>query len=280
MLAIAVSSKDTAGVNVKAQLIESGLFRELDEFFDAQAVYSATVANETVKLYTTAADTIFCNDLDKKIAADIFVFATRHASGAQVHALTMHSIGNWGKAEFGGKQGTLVPATALLMKIMFKNLVAIAAAKNYEHDVVQEATHHGPFLEKAAVFIEIGSNEEEYKNTMNGKIIAETIINSIKHYNRSDISSDIGKKIKSVVAVGGMHYAQSFRKLMLDGEYSVAYVCPKHALPLLNEQLLRQAVAKCVPKAELIALDWKGMGQEKQRILHLAQSIGLQTVRV
>ena len=39
--------------------------------------------------------------------------------------------------------------------------------------------------------------------------------------------------------------------------------------------MLQQAIEKTVPKPELAVLDWKGLGEHKQRIVELLESVGI-----
>ena len=52
-------------------------------------------------------------------------------------------------------------------------------------------------------------------------------------------------------------------------------MCPKHMLKFLDERMLTEAIAKTVPRAETIILDWKGMGEEKRRIIDMIEKKGL-----
>lgn len=275
-IAIVVSAKDTAGMTIRKQLLKSYGFEEAKgESFDSSPVFTLPIEDCSARLFTAAADSIHCENIDRRIDADIFVFATRHYSSAGVPALATHSIGNWGRAEFGGKDSTICPTLPSLLKLFLQNLAAVAKSENYAGEVVQEATHHGPFLEKPAVFIEVGSTEKEWKDEKLASMVADSLIGGLGDY------VALEQDFKPVIALGGLHYARSFRKLMLESEFAVGHICPKHALNLLTPQLLQQAMESCYPKkAATVALDWKGLGQEKQRIKELLESSGIEYFRV
>ena len=274
-IAIIVSSKDVAGMLIRQQLLKNYGFEEIEgESFEGSAVYSLPVEDYEARLFTTASDSIHCEDIDKRIPAGLFVFATRHYSKAGVPSLTTHSVGNWGKAEFGGKDGVICPTSVPLLKLFLQNIAAVAKSDSYDGDVVQEATHHGPYIEKPAVFIEVGSSVEQWKDARLAAMVAESLIGGLGDY------VALEKDFISVVGLGGLHYASGFRKLMLDSEYAVGHICPKNNLANLTPELLRQAMSACVPEAKSVVLDWKGLGPEKQRIAELLKSNDIEHFRV
>lgn len=275
-IAIVVSARDIAGMAVKQQLLKNYGFEEAKgEAFDGSPVFTLPIEGYSAKLFAAATDSIHCENIDKRIGADVFVFATRHSSGAGVPALTTHSIGNWGKAELGGRDSTICPTSPSLLKLFLQNLAAVAKSENYSGEVVQEATHHGPFIGKPAVFIEVGSTEKEWKDEKLASMVADSLIGGLGDYAALD------NDFTPVIALGGLHYGSSFRKLMLETSYAVGHICPKHALSLLTPQLLQQTINSCYPqKAAAVALDWKGLGQEKEKVKGLLESSGVEYFRV
>ncbi|MBI2176316.1 hypothetical protein HYU40_03110 [Candidatus Woesearchaeota archaeon] len=277
-IAIVVSAKDIAGMTIKQQLLKSYGFEEVKgETFDSSPIYTLPVEDYEAKLFTAAAEPVRCENIDKRINADILVFATRHASKAGVPALTTHSIGNWGRAELGGRDSTVCPTSPSLLKLFLQNLSAVAKSSGYAGEVVQEATHHGPFVEKPAVFIEVGSTEKEWKDEKLASMVADSLVGGLGDFAAMEENSE---KHIPVVALGGLHYGSSFRKLMLETGYAVGHICPKHALSLLTPHLLQQAMAACMPEAKGIVLDWKGLGSEKQRVKELLESSGVEYFKV
>ncbi len=277
-IAIITSAKDPAGVTIKNQLLKSYGFDEVKgETFDGSPVFTLPIEDWNAKLFTASEDSIHCENIDKLIAADVFVFATRHSSGSGVPALTTHSIGNWGKAEFGGKDSIICPTSPSLLKLFLQNLSAVAKSDGYAGEIVQEATHHGPFIEKPAVFIEVGSTKNEWKDEQLASMVADSLIGGLGDFAAME---ENGEKHIPVVALGGLHYASSFKKLMLETSYAVGHICQKHSLGNLTLGLLRQAMNACVPEAKSVVLDWKGLGSEKQRIKEILESGGIGYFRV
>ena len=261
-IAIITSATDSAGASIRAQLLKNYGFEKVDEKFDGREVYRLPVEDYEARLYTTEADSIHCENIDKRITANLFVFATRHRSGAGVPALTAHAIGNWGKADYGGRDGTVCQTSPMLLKLFMQNLAAVAKSEEYTGEVVQESTHHGPYIEKPAVFIELGSGELQWKDAKLASMVTDSLIGGLGDY---AVLDDIKEHVP-VVGIGGSHYARDFTKLMLDSKYAVGHICPKHHLASLTPELLQQALGACFPTATAVALDWKGLGPEKQRI--------------
>ena len=253
--AIIVSSRDPAGMNIGEQLAH------LQHF-------PTTISDKKVNIFVKDEAITELDDIDKEIDADVFVFASKHVSKNGVNSLTVHSIGNWGKAMFGGRDRTLVKVPANLLKNCFRLLVKKTTQAKLDYYVMQEATHHGPYLDKPTMFIEIGSSEERWKDTAAGKVVAATILEAIEKDQGSN-------EIKVVVGIGGMHHSPNFGKVMLVDDVAVSYVCPKYMLESLDADILKQAIEKSLPKASNVVLDWKGLGQEKGRIIKMLEDLGL-----
>jgi len=258
--AIIISKKDIAGTNIKQQLLELFDFKKLEENLDNNPIYQLNINNKTIKLYTLNNDTIHAENLDKKINADLFIFATRHRAKAGVKTLCLHTPGNWGKAEFGGKEKQLCTAAPSYIKDAF--LILNDLAKDQDYEKTLEVTHHGPFIEKPCFFIEIGSSEEQWKDKNAAKIIAKTIIKLLQTEK---------KEHKVAFGIGGPHYASNFNKILLKTDIAIGHICPKYALQDLDEQMIKQAIEKTNEKVDFVLLDWKGLGKEKQRVVNILE---------
>ncbi|MBT3304054.1 hypothetical protein HOD14_04665 [Candidatus Woesearchaeota archaeon] len=214
-------------------------------------------------LHEVDKDSIECENIDEEVEADLIVFATRHQSESRQASLTCHTQGNWGRAELGGKEGELGIAPALYLKEFYLELKKYS--EEFEGDVTLEVTHHGPSVGNACMFVEIGSSEKEWTDKRYGKIIADCI------------KKVFVKKLsgKSCVLLGGGHYNSAANKIMERTEYAVGHICPKYALANLDSEMITQAIEKTIPKPSLVALDWKGLGQEKERIVNLLDEMNI-----
>ena len=68
----------------------------------------------------------------------------------------------------------------------------------------------------------------------------------------------------------------NFKKIQLQSDIAIGHVCPKYNLPNLDKEMILQALEKTTPKANLIIVDWKGMGEHKERIVNILNEIGIE----
>jgi len=214
------------------------------------------------EIITTDKETIYLENIDKEIDAEILIFATKHSSTAKIKTLCAHPFGNWGKAELGGEDSRLCKVPASCMKRAFLLLNKFNNLEDF--NVSMEQTHHGPYISKKGFFIEVGSSKKEWENKKPAEIIAKTL---------NELINNKIPEYKSCVALGGMHYNQLANKILLNTEYSVGHICAKHALDDLNEELLLEAIEKTIPKPELVVLEWKGLGGNKEKVKNLLEKL-------
>ncbi len=255
-IAIIASKKDPAGMNIAESLKRLYPFKATNSKFEKEPICELGSAS----IYITETDSVYCENIDKKIEADLFIFATKHQSQTKIPSLSAHAPGNWGKAEFGGKDRKLCIAPANYLK---EAIIQLEKLNTLGFEVVQECTHHGPYLEKPAMFIEIGSSEEQWGNKEAGKIIAEVIYylvtNEIPDY-------------KTALGIGGLHTTTNFKKIVMKTDIALGHACPKYNLENLDEEMLEQALIKSIRPADIVILDWKGLKEHKQKIVDLLKN--------
>jgi D-aminoacyl-tRNA deacylase len=266
-IAIITTTDDTASVNIKECLLELYNWKELKDEFGGNPIFQLDKFND-VKLYTTDITSIFCENIDDKIDADLFIFATKHQSKSGIPSLSCHSPGNWTKAEAGGKDRELCSAPSSYLRAAFLKLKEL---NNLNFDIVQECTHHGPFLQKPVMFIEIGSTENEWERKDCGKIIAKTI-----HY----LTTNEIKECKAVLAIGGLHTMPNFTKYYEKEDIAFAHCCPKYNLENLDKEMILQAMEKSVEDCKTIYLDWKGLKMYKEQIKLLLEELNLEYKKI
>lgn len=268
-VAVIASSKDPAGTNIRNNLIELFDFGKIDCKFDGNDIFQFDkIKNKTIRLYLTSNDLIFSENINKRISADAFIFASKHKSKENRQSFSAHPIGNWGKADFGGQDKKLCLSSAILLKNLFIELNKNAENSSYE--ITLEATHHGPYVGKPAVFVEIGSTEKEWNDKGNGEIIAKTIMNALANEKRN---------YKMAVGIGGTHYCSNFNKIALRTDIAFSHICPKYHLDKLDEDLIKQSIEKTAEKVDFAILDWKGLGAEKKRVVELLGNMELEAQR-
>ncbi len=210
-------------------------------------------------------------DLDEFFNPQAYIFLSTHRAESGIPALTAHTTGNFsGDAEVGGNGRELGRADPALLK----NYLRALAAKKGEvegYEITMEATHHGPTsLQKPVMFVELGATEKEWKDRRAAAVIGEALLKSLTE-----------KEIWSKVALGfgGTHYPRKFTEMSVESDIAFSFVAPKHALEHVDEAMLGQMLQRTTAPVRYAVVDWKGLGQHKQRILGLAGQFGLEVVR-
>ncbi|MCD6478366.1 MAG: D-tyrosyl-tRNA(Tyr) deacylase [Candidatus Diapherotrites archaeon] len=264
MKAIIVSKLDPAGMNIAKHLLESG-FEKTSEKFDGNDVFE--LGEKEMKLYFINEDQVYADYVDK-IDCELIIFASKHASVSKRPTLTVHPIGNWGNAELGGKSHELVKTSAAVMKSYLIELQKQKEEKSLSYEVSYEATHHGPYLTKPTVYIELGSSIEQWKDEKAAKAIAETILNA-----------DYRMRCKAAIGFGGLHYNPHFTRIALQSDYGFSHMCAKYALQFLNERMVEKAIENTVEKVEAFIIEKKGLSSERQRIIAMLEKFGIPILR-
>lgn len=265
-VAIIACTPDPAGMNIRQRLLENYDFRKTDETFSGHPVFIINTPLHEVKLYQSDIQSIFNEDIDKMIDADIFIFATTHKAASGIHSLSVHAPGNWSKAGLGGKDFSLPPAPSRILRFSLFKLEEFAQGLGFE--IMQECTHHGPYLEKPVMFIEIGSNEETWENKDAALAIAKTLIfvlsNPLPEY---DIA----------LGIGGPHHTPNFKKHMQKTNYCYGHICPMYQLEHLTKDIVQQAMDKS--GAKKIFVDWKGLKSYKEQIKQILDGMDWEKIR-
>lgn len=263
---IIVSKQDSAGMNIADKLINNSGFRETEREFDGNRVYE----KGDFQLVTINEVQVYADYVDG-LETDLLIFASQHASKTGPETFTVHAPGNWGKAELGGRERELCPTYANLIKNYIVELESQRAQKQLPHSVVLECTHHGAFLTKPAVYIEIGSREEHWQNSKAAESVAETILNA----------TELRGNNKVAIALGGGHYPAEFTKLIIRKHYAISHICPKYALEFFDGEMLQKAIKATKEPVQEIVIDEKGLGEERENIMELLgkQELPIKKVR-
>lgn len=208
--------------------------------------------------------------LEEKYSYDGFVFLSKHAAESGVLALTCHSTGNFSDAKFGGNNRQVAIPHPQLQKSYLQKLWK---HKNDFSDfqITIEATHHGPTaLDKPAIFIEIGTTEKQWTDTVLCSSVAKLVVETLK---------DKPKSAPVAICFGGTHYPEKFTKELIEGKHALGTVIPKHGLDFLDQELFSHILKRnSVAKSAL--LDWGGLGQNKQKVLDLLSQTDLEVIRL
>ena len=252
------SEADTASLNLRDRLLEMAEWEE-EGFFDKLPMWTLSkdygkFCKKGTRLITIEKLHIYAEKIDKEWEKqnngkiDNIIFLSRHKAASGRPSLTVHPIGNWGKAEYGGKEAEISGAatewmTGLLLKIRENRIPG--------YDVCFEATHHGPLLEKPTMFLEIGSSESEWEK----KEPAEALIKSLL-----ELKPATGINI---VGIGGGHYTPRFTEAAFSHEVCFGHMVANYGVPTLTSNLIKKAI-RC-SNAEGIYFHRKGMKKSEYR---------------
>lgn len=251
---ILISKKDVAGMNIFNHLVSDFGFKKTAEIVISNPIYE----KEGVKLILSDEDSLFSGEVAEALDVDIVIFATRHQSSEKKPCFSCHVPGNWDNADYGGEEGRVCIAPGNLLKKFYLKLKKNNNLEGFETTL--ECTHHGPLISKPCVFVEIGSCEEDWKRKEAGMIIAKTIMDVLA----LDISDE-----KSIFGIGGPHYCNNFNKLIERTEYAVGHIMPKYMLSKFTSKLLDEGLKKNLEDVDLVVLDWKGLGAEKNNVISI-----------
>ncbi len=244
-IVIVSSFEDPAGTNITSQLQKLSSWHTIDSF-NNQPVYAS---DEFSQVLLTFIDdrTIFHEHLDKelqsalRISIDTLVIASRHTSKKGIPTLTVHPIGNYGNADFGGRSHTLVPAAPVIMTSLLRNIKTNTRNSNLDHQVCFEVTHHGPLVSVPTVYIEIGSTEVEWKRFKPAEVIAQSILDFF-------IAQKNGRNLQNhnhvLIGIGGGHYAPRFSDVAFQKKVVFGHMIPSYQVNAGNilEDILEKTV--------------------------------------
>jgi D-aminoacyl-tRNA deacylase len=266
MLPLLIASKiDPAGFGMAKYLMEMHGFERINHDLE---VYS----NGKVDLLVAEQDALSLDWLDSKFLSEYYVFLSRHRSESGIPTLTSHTTGNFSdSSEMGGKPSELAYTYPSLQKCYMQML-----SKEREripcYQLVIEATHHGPTsLAKPALFVEIGSSQEQWNDRNAIATVCDSVINAMENLKRF---SRVG------IALGGTHYPLKFTELLNHSDFAIGSVASKYSLPYVNRSMLEQMINKSIEDVGYVLMDWKGLGTEKDKLNKLVNELGLEVVKL
>jgi D-aminoacyl-tRNA deacylase len=205
------SSEDPASTNIKNSLLEQTTWEEHGTFYNTPVFRHLSMKN--LVIVTIPDKKIRHENIDievqehLRIDPKIAIFLSRHRSKRGEPTLTVHPIGNFGDAEFGGQPKTLVPAAPRMMTHLLRLIKKNLQPTDLEFQVCYEVTHHGPFLKIPTLFVEVGSTEIQWQQKEPASIIATSLLELLtkQHY-----EEEFPKDIPVLLGIGGGHYAPRF----------------------------------------------------------------------
>ncbi len=251
MLLVVASNPDEASVTIRDRLLAEGGWREAGTFDGSPAWRRDDRVLVTLRehhLYVDHVDRSAADALGIEPSAVVYVSKHRAASGR--NSLTVHPIGNWHDADFGGRPGEVVPTAPGLMTDALRRVADMGSALGYE--VTFEATHHGPYLERPTFFIETGSGPEAWKDERAAAVLARAVL----------AASDPGFPV--AMGVGGGHYVPRMTDVALARKVSFGHLVPSYALDPPNWEAIEAAVAR-TPDVRRVYVHRKAVGKPLAR---------------
>jgi D-aminoacyl-tRNA deacylase len=263
------SSKNQASMTIASALSRKHGFESTRITFGSRPL----LQKDSLILATIDEEIIFPPDLDTYFNPQAYIFLSTHRAQSGIPSLTVHTTGNFTDKEVLGARPKEV---AFIEPDLQKNyLMALESRKSSldGYEVTIEATHHGPTsLKKPVLFVELGSSVKQWGDDRAGEIIADSLVDALTKGKRG------WEKVG--LAFGGTHYSEKFNKILLEGEFAVGAVVAKHSLEWIDSPMFGQLIQKSTRFPKYVIVDWKGMGQQRERVLSLAQQFGLEVVRV
>ena len=255
------SEEDQASVNIRDSLIASAEWEDDGEF-----LYHDNFAMMTIPDIHIFAECIDNSAKKSGIDASEIIFLSRHKAASRIPTLTVHPIGNFNKAEFGGRDRTLVKASPATMTGLLRSL----SAKDQKHFQVSfEVTHHGPFVSIPATFIEIGSDESQWSDKHAARMIADSILEMEKNDH------------ETAVGIGGGHYAPRFTEVAIGYKVNFGHMIPEYAFKDADEGGLVRMISDSAEKSgtKLVYVHRNSMkGDVQKRVMCAIDACGLERI--
>ena len=268
MILIVASTKDTASMNIADQIKERYDFEKLSDQFQGNSLYFRRIANHDIKMVFTNQELIHSQDITEHFKTDLVIFVSRHASVSGFPTLSVHVPGNLGNAELGGlpRRVSICPASALKEALL--ELAKIKGESNLPYEVSYECTHHGPSLDAPAMFVELGSSPEQWKDQKAAEAVAHAAITAATKDSR----------YSTALGVGGPHYNERFTKIALTTDRAFGHMISKYAAPNIDQEVIRQCVQRTVEHVESAVFDWKSLrANDRNRIITALKELNVST---
>ncbi len=231
MKLVVTSSEDPASMNIRARLLERSGWTEKDMFGNHPVLVKGEfrmVQVDRIHLDEDYIDDRVTESVREPV--DVIIFASRHRAESKIPTLTVHPIGNYSSADFGGKPGTLSRSSPQMMTSALRELSVRAQGMGFS--ISFETTHHGPIVNAPAFYIEIGSYEELWGREDAADAIAETILGI------EDRSYPV------VLGVGGGHYAPRYTEIALSRKVSFGHMAANYAIDSLDTSMIQQMASR------------------------------------
>jgi D-aminoacyl-tRNA deacylase len=229
---------------------------------------------EDVYLKHVSTEGIYTDRIEVGFKPDVIIFASRHRSESNEPALTAHWTGNpTARADLGGQPKSLSPTDPRRLRTALLALDSARERLKLNYAVTLEATHHGPTgLEAPTLFVELGSTELEWNDSVAGVAAAEAIWAA---------ATDNQSNVKTAVGFGGGHYCNKQCKLLREEGIAFSHIFSKYFFDDYDPAMVQMAYDLTVGGCKTAVIDWKGIrGPERRRLLDDLERMNAEIVRV
>jgi D-aminoacyl-tRNA deacylase len=239
------STEDPASTNIKNSLLEQTTWEEHGTFYNTPVFRRASMNN--LVIVTISDKKIRHENIDTEvfeqlhIEPKIAIFLSRHRSKMGEPTLTVHPIGNYGDAMFGGKPKTLIPAAPRMMTHLLRLIKKNLQPTDLKYQVCYEVTHHGPFLKIPTLFVEVGSTEIQWQQKEPASIIASSLLELLAKYHYEE---DYPNDIPVLLGIGGGHYAPRFTEVALVKKIAFGHMIPTYQIDggNIDDEILEKTI--------------------------------------
>lgn len=169
---------------------------------------------------------------------------SRHSSKASVNSITVHPVGNFTTNDIGGKEKDIAPSAPEIQTAILRKMSESYSGDRYQ--ITFEATHHGPQSHNPLIFAEIGTERENWTDTVALDVLFRGITESVP--------STSG----NFVAAGGGHYAPKFSSYVLNNDINIGHIISKFRMAEIGEEEIEMAISK-TPGCKGFIVDKKGV---------------------
>jgi D-aminoacyl-tRNA deacylase len=266
---IVSSTEDPASTHIKNSLLEQATWDEHENFYNTP-VYHHTSQKDLV-IVTIPDKKIRHENIDQEVrdqlhlSPDIVIFLSRHRSKTGEPTLTVHPIGNFSDAQFGGQPKTLIPTAPKTMTQLLRLIKKNLTSTDLQYKVGYEVTHHGPFLKTPTLFAEVGSTEIQWQQKEPAQVIAASLLEMFPTYKTDN---DFPKDIPILLGIGGGHYAPRFTEIALQKNIAFGHMIPTYKVDegTIDDDILEKAI-QATPGLTGVYLHKKDL--KKSQVTHL-----------
>jgi D-aminoacyl-tRNA deacylase len=242
---IVSSAEDPASTHIKNSLLEQTAWQEQGIFYNTPVFRHTSMKN--LVLVTIPDKKIRHENIDTEVQEQlhidpkIAIFLSRHRSKTGEPTLTVHPIGNFSDAQFGGQPKTIVPAAPKMMTHLLRLIKKNLQSTDLDYKVCYEVTHHGPFLRIPTLFTEVGSTEVQWQQKEPASIIATSLLELLHTYQYEE---DFPTNIPILIGIGGGHYAPRFTDIAFQKKVAFGHMIPTYKIDegTIDDEILEKTI--------------------------------------